>query len=101
MKRAHLLLIAIAASAAAGLAGCMNASLRSADASIAAGNFREAHQQLLAAQSRISELSPRERRKLKDDLCLTEYRIGAPSYPLAHQQATCAAAVAEPDSQSG
>jgi hypothetical protein len=101
MKRAHLLLIAIAASAAAGLAGCMNASLRSADASIAAGNFREAHQQLLAAQSRISDLSPRERRKLKDDLCLTEYRIGAPSYPLAQQQATCDAAVAEPDSQSG
>src|SRR5713101_645235 len=64
-----------------GLSGCLNASL--------------------AAASQPQQLSARERREVLDGLCLTEFKIGAPSYPVAEQQRACARAASQPGSRSG
>jgi hypothetical protein len=88
------LLIGIAA-----LAGCTNSSIASARAEIAGGNYAAAHHDLVAAET-DSKLSAHERREVKDDLCLTEYKIAAPSYPLSEQRRVCTSAAVEPDSQA-
>lgn len=81
------------------LCGCANASLVEARQDISAGNYASAHRALIAAQRQ--NLSKRELREVKDGLCLTEYKVGAPAYPFAEQRWTCAAAAQEPDSTSG
>lgn len=84
-----------------GLSGCVNASLAAARASLSEGQYTAAHQQLMAAAGQPQELSARERREVLDDLCLTEVKIGAPSYPLAEQQRACGRAASQPGSSSG
>jgi hypothetical protein len=84
-----------------GLSGCVNASLAAARARLREGQYAAAHQQLAAAASQPQKLSARERREILDDLCLTEFRIGAPSYSLADQQRACARAASHPGSSSG
>src|SRR5262249_31201097 len=44
---------------------------------------------------------PAERREASDDLCMTEFVVGAPTYSLLRQHQTCARAAAEPGSESG
>jgi len=83
-----LWLIALAAL----LAGCTNSSVAAARGEIAAGHYAAAHQDLVNATRNSGQLSASERREVADDLCLTEFKIGAPAYPLAEQHHVCAAA---------
>jgi hypothetical protein len=83
------------------LAGCTDVSIAQARYQFAEGNYAAAHQYFATAAKNANALSPRERRQVMDGLCRTEYQIGPPSYPLAQQLRTCAAALNEPDSESG
>jgi hypothetical protein len=67
---------------------------------MAAANYPAARQELVALSAR-TDLSDRERREVKDDLCLCDFKIGRPTYTLAEQRGVCMAAMKEPDSQSG
>ncbi len=67
-----------------GLSGCLNASLAAARAKLKEGQYAAAHEQLVAAASQPQQLSARERREVLDGLCLTEFKIGAPSYPVLY-----------------
>ena len=99
----RLRLLAVAATLVAlgvGTSGCVNSSLEAARGEIKAGRYTSAHQDLVAAQRSGDKLSAREQREVADDLCLTEYRIGAPSYPLAEQARACTVAADRPGSQS-
>jgi len=84
-----------------GLSGCLNASLAAARARLSEGQYAAAHEQLVAATRQPQKLSARERREVLDDLCLTEFKIGAPSYSLAEQQRACARAAGQPGNSSG
>src|SRR5271156_1298185 len=90
------LLIALAVE----LAGCAPSALSSARDQIAAANYPAARQELVALSSR-PDLSPGERREVKDDLCLCDYKIGRPTFTLAEQRSVCLDAANEPGSQSG
>jgi hypothetical protein len=90
------LLIALAV----GLAGCAPSALSSARSQIAAANYPAARQELVALSSR-DDLSPGERREVKDDLCLCDFMIGRPTFSLPEQRSVCLEAAKEPDSQSG
>jgi hypothetical protein len=83
------------------LAGCTDVSIARARHQIAGGNYAAAHQYFAAAAKKANTLSPRQRRQVMDGLCRTEHQIGTPSYPLIQQLRTCAAALNEPDSESG
>jgi len=68
---------------------------------LAVGEYTKAHQGLTVLAPHYEQLSPAQRREVKDDLCLTEYLIGEGSYPLSQQQRSCSEALAEPESASG
>ena len=68
---------------------------------LGAGQYVQAHQDLVLAAQHSSDLSAVERREVKDDLCLTESLIGPASYPLPAQERVCAQALGEPGSVSG
>jgi hypothetical protein len=91
---------AVAIALAVALSACAPSALNSARSQIAAANYPAARQELVALSAR-TDLSDRERREVKDDLCLCDFKIGRPSYTLAEQRGVCLAAVKEPDSQSG
>jgi hypothetical protein len=92
---------AIAAIAlAAALSACAPSALSTARSQIAAANYPAARQELVALSAR-TDLSPSERREVKDDLCLCDFKIGRPTYTLAEQRAVCLEASNEPGSQSG
>lgn len=74
--------------AAACLTGCAGASLRAARGALAVGDYPTAHRALAAARN-DPKLSDRQRREITDDLCLTEYKVGAPAYPTAEQLSIC------------
>jgi hypothetical protein len=76
-------------------------SLPRARRELAGGQYAQAHQDLAIAAQHSSDLSDTERCEIKDDLCLTEYLIGPPSYPLPEQERVCAKALSEPASVSG
>ena len=81
-------------------AGCAPSALSSARSQIAAGNFMAARRELVALSDR-KNLSSSERREVRDNLCLSDFMIGRPTVSLAEQRRTCAAAMAEPGTQSG
>jgi hypothetical protein len=87
------------AAAAPLLAACTNSMLASARGDLAAKNYALAHQDLEAALQNPS-LRPAERREASDDLCLTEFVIGAPTYSLLEQHQTCAQAALQPGNAS-
>jgi hypothetical protein len=91
---------AVAIALAVALSACAPSALTSARSQIAAANYPAARQELVALSAR-TDLSQRERREVKDDLCLCDFKIGRPSYTLAEQRGVCMDAVKEPDSQSG
>lgn len=79
-------------------AACTNAMIASAQRKMAAGRYEEAHQELVGLLSSPGKLSASDRRVAQDDLCLSEYRIGAPAYSLDQQRRDCAFAAREPGS---
>ena len=85
----------------AAFAGCTDASITRANHETASGNYATAHEYFAIEATKSAQLSPRERRQVMDGLCLTEYQMGAPTYPLIRQLHTCAAALNEPGSESG
>jgi hypothetical protein len=87
--------------AAVTVSGCAPSALGTTRQQIAAGNYAAAHRELVALLANPQKLSSSEQREAKDDLCLTEFRIGPPAYPLPAQRMVCEAAVKEPGSQSG
>ena len=90
-------LIAIALAVA--LSACAPSALTSARSQMAAANYPAARQELVALSAR-TDLSPREQREVKDDLCLCDFKIGRPTYSLAEQRGVCMDAAKEQDSQS-
>src|ERR1700678_2193766 len=92
---------AIAAIAlAAALSACAPSALSTARSQIDAANYPAARQELVALSAR-TDLSASERREVKDDLCLCDFKIGRPTYTLAEQRGACLEASNEPGSQSG
>jgi len=92
---------AIAAIAlAAALSACAPSALSTARSQIDAANYPAARQELVALSAR-TDLSASERREVKDDLCLCDFKIGRPTYTLAEQRGVCLEASNEPGSQSG
>src|SRR5882762_2286326 len=97
----RLALQVVAATALASmLGGCAPSALSSARSQIAAGNYAAAHRQLVALAADEKKLSASERREVKDDLCLSDFMLGKPSFTIAEQRSVCAAAMKEPGSQS-
>lgn len=84
----------------AGLSGCAPSALTSARSQIAGGNYVAARQELVALSAPGNDLSPRQRREVKDDICLCDFMIGRPSFTLTEQRIVCANAAKEPGSQS-
>lgn len=82
------------------LTGCAPAALRSARTNIQAGRYVEARQDLLRLRTKSNDLSPDQRREVKDDLCMTGIMIGSPKLSLRKQREACADAIAEPGSRS-
>jgi hypothetical protein len=91
---------AIAGALALAAAGCAPSALTSARTRMKAGDYAGARPELVALSAHPENLSAAELREVKDDLCVTDFTIGAPSFPLAEQQQTCAQAAAEPGSNS-
>lgn len=98
--RAATLAVAIACLAAIAVAGCAPAALRSARTNIQSGRYVEARRDLLTLRAKSNELSPDQRREVKDDLCMTGVMIGPPKLSLRKQREACADAVSEPGSRS-
>ena len=97
MRSVRLIFIAALVALAS---GCATISpLHSVRAKMAAGQYAAARQELLAMQ--LDKLSPAERREVKDDLCISEYMMGEPTYSIGEQRRICADAAREPGSQSG
>ncbi|MGC1341233.1 MAG: hypothetical protein WA854_02840 [Candidatus Binataceae bacterium] len=80
--------------------GCAPSALTSARARMKAGDYAGARPELVALSAHPENLSAAELREVKDDLCTTDFTIGAPSFPLAEQQQACSLAAAEPGSNS-
>lgn len=80
-------------------AACTSSALWSVRRELGQGQYVQAHQKLRQLSS-STDLSSAERREIDDDLCLSEFEIGAPSYPLSEQRRICGQAAAEPDSRS-
>ncbi len=59
-----------------------------------------AHRDLTALAAHPEKLSPAQLREVKDDLCVTDFTIGRPSFSLAEQRRVCAEAAEQPGSQS-
>lgn len=91
--------ITILALFAGGLSGCVNAQISAARTDLTKGDYVAAHEKFVAA-SHSSKLSAREQRELADGLCLTEFKIGSPTYPLAATRRTCADAASHSKSSS-
>src|SRR5579862_833034 len=93
-KRAICAIVALLAFAS----GCATTRLSTVRQKMAAGQYAAARQQLLAIP--IASLSPPERREVKDDLCLSTFMIGEPSFAQSEQLRVCEDAAKEPGSQS-
>ena len=91
--------LAMLCTAALVASGCAPVALTSARQKMTAGQYVAAHSELEKLAAR-SDLNPAQRREVFDDLCTSEFMIGAPTYSLAHQRRTCAAAATEPGSSS-
>lgn len=81
--------------------GCAPSALSSVRQKIAAGQYAAARQELLGLQAHPEELGESEMREVKDDLCLSEFMIGAPTYSFTEQRRICVDGAREPESQSG
>ena len=89
----------VAIALAVALSACAPSALSTARSQIAAANYPAARQELVALSAR-SDLSESQRREVKDDLCLVDFKIGRPTYTLAEQRGVCVDASKEPGSES-
>ncbi len=89
----------VAVALAVALSACAPSALSTARSQIAAANYPAARQELVALSAR-TDLSDSQRREVKDDLCLVDFKIGRPTYTLAEQRAACLDASKEPGSDS-
>src|SRR4029077_5581662 len=87
----------VAVTLAVALSACAPSALTTARSQIAAANYPAARQELVTLSTR-SDLSDKERREVKDDLCLCDFKIGRPTYSLAEQRGVCMDAAKEPGS---
>src|SRR5258707_12846343 len=90
----------IAFALAAALSACAPSALSTARSQIAAANYPAARQELVALSAR-TDLNETQRREIKDDLCLVDFKIGRPTYSIAEQRGVCLDAMKVPGSQSG
>lgn len=97
--RKWVAVMAMLCTAALMTSGCTPVALSSARQKMTAGQYAAAHGELEKLAAR-TDLGPAQRREVWDDLCASEFMIGAPAYSLAHQRRTCAAATAQPGSSS-
>lgn len=101
-SRGNKLLQAFAISALTALlavaSGCAPTVLSSARQKMAVGQYAAARQELLAIP--LGDLNDAQRREVKDDLCLSMFMIGEPTYSSAEQRRVCVDAAGEPGSQS-
>lgn len=97
--RCLLSVLALAISGDA-LAGCTASALSGPRQRIANHRYVEAHQQLAALLAHPERLTANQLTEARDGLCLTEFRIGAPAYPLREQRRVCAEAARRAGSQS-
>jgi hypothetical protein len=79
--------------------GCTSLTLSSAQHKLSAGQYVEANRELRELSAR-TDLSPTQHHEIDDDLCLSEFMIGPPSYSLFEQRRICAQAAAAPGSKS-
>src|SRR5229473_5661578 len=96
-RTAGYTLVAIALAVA--LSACAPSALTTARSQIAAANYPAARQELVALSAR-TDLNESQRREVKDDLCLVDFKIGRPTYSLAEQRGVCLEASKEPGSDS-
>jgi hypothetical protein len=93
---------ALAISALAALlalaSGCAPSALSSARQKMTAGQYAAARHELLAIP--VGNLSNSERREVKDDICVSEFMLGEPTYSNGEQRRVCADAAREAGSQS-
>jgi hypothetical protein len=89
----------VAAALAVALSACAPSALSTARSQIAAANYPAARQELVALSAR-TDLNESQRREVKDDLCLVDFKIGRPTYTLAEQRGVCLDAMKEPGSES-
>ena len=92
------LALAATASLIAFISGCAPTALSSARQKMAAGQYAQARQELLAIP--FDQLTNSQRREVKDDLCLSEFMLGEPAYSVGEQRRVCGDAAKEPYSQS-
>jgi hypothetical protein len=90
----------VAIALAVALSACAPSALSTARSQIAAANYPAARQELVALSAR-TDLNESQRREVKDDLCLVDFKIGRPTYTLAEQRAVCLDAMKVPGSESG
>jgi len=90
----------IAFALAAALSACAPSALSTARSQIAAANYPAARQELVALSAR-TDLNESQRREVKDDLCLVDFKIGRPTYSIAEQRGVCLDAMKVPGSESG
>ena len=89
----------VAIALAVALSACAPSALSTARSQIAAANYPAARQELVALSAR-TDLNESQRREVKDDLCLVDFKIGRPTYTLAEQRAVCQDALKIPGSDS-
>lgn len=82
------------------LSACTPSALVSARQHIAAGQYPAAHEQLLALEGKPRQLTESERMEVQNDLCLTEFMIGEPTYTLSEQRLACTLAAKQGGGQS-
>jgi hypothetical protein len=82
--------------------GCAADQLDSARVAIEQRQYAAAHADLTALllKQQPRSLTAAQHREIADDLCLTEAKIGPPTYPLAEERWQCERAAAIPGSQS-
>jgi len=90
----------VAIALAVALSACAPSALSTARSQIAAANYPAARQELVALSAR-TDLNESQRREVKDDLCLVDFKIGRPTYTLAEQRGVCLDAMKVPGSESG
>jgi hypothetical protein len=89
----------VAIALAVALSACAPSALSTARSQIAAANYPAARQELVALSAR-TDLNESQRREVKDDLCLVDFKIGRPTYTLAEQRGVCLDAMKVPGSDS-